>query len=264
MSRAMSRMFLAAALVCVTAAVSQAQTTTSTTTQTKKFEVIAVDGNDLVVKLPEGTREMTVPDDFRFTVDGQQLSVRDLKPGMKGTAQITTKTTVIPVTVTEVKNGTVMQSGGASITVKTDTGIKMFTQADMDKRGVKIMREGKPAQISDFRTGDQLTATIITSHPPKIVTEKQVNASLAKAAPGAGAAAGGAAGGGAPAAAKGTGTAKAAPSAGAPPAAAAPAPTTGTAKKLPKTASSWPLLGLVSFLSLAMGFALTVRRRFAR
>ena len=64
----------------------------------------------LVVKLPEGTREMAVADDFRFNVDGKMLSVQELRPGMSGTATITTKTTVTPVVVTEVKNGTVMQT----------------------------------------------------------------------------------------------------------------------------------------------------------
>ena len=94
----------AGALVCLTAGIAHAQTTSSAT-ETKKFQVIAVDGSDLVVKLPEGTRELTVPDDFKFTVDGKQLSVHELKPGMAGTATITTRTTVTPVTVTEVKNG---------------------------------------------------------------------------------------------------------------------------------------------------------------
>ena len=112
MSRTTIRVVMAAMAVCFTAVTSTAQTTT-TSTQTKKFEVIAVNGNDLVVKLPEGTREIKVPDDFRFTVDGQQLAARDLKPGMKGTATITTKTTVTPVVVTEVKNGEVMQASGS-------------------------------------------------------------------------------------------------------------------------------------------------------
>ena len=150
------------ALVCLTAAVASAQTTTST--ETKKFEVIAVDGNKLVVRLPEGTREMTVADDFRFNVDGKMLSVHELKPGMAGTATITTKTTLVPVTVTEVKSGVVMQTlGGSSIIVRTDEGFKMFNQGDVDKRNVTIMRDGKPAQISDFRVNETLSAVIITS-----------------------------------------------------------------------------------------------------
>jgi hypothetical protein len=43
-----------------------------------------VDGNTLVVKLPEGTREISVPDDFKFIVDGQPMTVKELKPGMSG------------------------------------------------------------------------------------------------------------------------------------------------------------------------------------
>ena len=182
--RAMNRVVATLGVLCLTAGVALAQTTTSSS-ETKTFEVLAVDGNVLVASLPEGTREITVPEDFRFTVNGQPLSVRQLKAGMKGTAVITTKTTVTPVTVTQVKSGTVMQNSGSSIIVRTDEGIKMFTQGDADKRGVRIMKDGQPAQISDLRQGDQLTAVIVTSKPPRVVTEKEVAATLAKAAPGA-------------------------------------------------------------------------------
>ena len=274
MFRTMSRVFLAAIVVSLTAGVSFAQQTT-TGTQTKAFEVLSVEGNTLVVKLPEGTRELVVADDFRFTINGQPMSVHQLKPGMKGTATITTTTTVTPVTVTEVKNGTVVQATGSSIIVRTDEGFKSFTQGDIDKRGIKIMRAGKPAQISDFHNNDRITATIITSKPPQVLTEQQVNATLAPGAaakPAAGAAAGGAAAAPARTAPANTNAAaaKPAPAAGAsaPPArtAAAPATTTadgtgGAARKLPKTATSWPLLGLVSLVSLAIGGALTLRRR---
>ena len=244
MTRATIRLVLCSALVCWPAAVSLAQTTGSTT-ETKKFQVISVDGNQLVVKLPEGTRELTVPDDFRFTVDGKSLSVHELKPGMAGTATVTTKTTVTPVTVTEVKNGTVMQNMGSSILVRTDQGMKMFSQGEMDKRGVKIMRDGKPVDISELRANDQLSATIITSKPPRVMTEKQVEATLAKSS-----------GGGAASA----GAAPARSTAAAP--AAAPAPTSGAEpRKLPKTASQLPLLGLVGLASLIAGLGLSVRRR---
>jgi hypothetical protein len=252
MTRAMVRMVLAAAVVFSTAAVSLAQTTTSST-EVKSFEVIAVDGNQLVVRLPEGTRELTVADDFRFNIDGQQLSVQQLKAGMKGTATITTRTTVTPVTVTEVKDGTVVQSGGSSIIVRTAEGFRSFTQGEIDKRGVKIMRAGKPAQVSDFRQGDRLSATIITSMPPKVLTEKEVQATLATAPA--------AAGGARPA---GAGAAPAASALTPPAVAPAGAASGAPASTLPKTASFVPAVGLASVLSLAVGLALTVRRRFVR
>ena len=248
MSSAMVRAVLAA-VVCATAGASQAQTT-ATSTETKSFEVLAVEGHTLVVRLPEGTRELTVADDFRFTVNGQQLSVTQLKPGMKGTAVVTTRTTVTPVTVTEVKNGTVAMQTGMSIIVRTDEGIKSFTQSDVDKRGVKIYRSGKPAQISDFREGDKLSATIITSMPPTVLTEKEVQATLAAA--GGGAAAGGA-GAARPASAANT---AAKPASG-----GASASASGGARTLPKTASHRPLVGFGGGAFLLIGVVLAARRR---
>jgi LPXTG-motif cell wall-anchored protein len=243
---------LAAAVVCATAIASHAQQTTSSS-ETKAFEVLAVDGNLLDVRLPEGTRELTVPDDFRFTVNGQQLSVHELRAGMKGTATITTRTTVTPVTVTEVKNGTVAVRSSAGIIVRTSEGVKSFSQSDVDKRGVKIMRDGKPVQVSELREGDRLSATIITAQPPKIVTEKEVNATLATVK------AGGAA---APPAAPAPRPAAAVAAAPVPAKEPAPAPAPAAARTLPKTASSWPLLALASVLSLAIGLVLAIRRRF--
>jgi hypothetical protein len=246
MTRVLNRMVLAAAVVCMTAVVSEAQQTTSS--ETKSFEVLAVDGNTLVVRLPEGTRELAVADDFRFIIDGKPMSVRELKVGMKGTATITTKTTMTPVTVTEVKNGTVVQRSGGTIVVRMpDNQVRRFSQSDIDKRGIKIVRDGRPADINDFREGDTLTATIITTRQPQVLTEREVQATLAPA------------------------TAAAPPPAPRPvPAAPAPAPPPPAAAPpaarttLPSTASSWPLLAFASVLSLAMGLVLTARRRFSR
>jgi hypothetical protein len=246
MTRLISRVVLAVAMVCLTSVASMAQTT-ATSTETKNFEIVAVDGNLLVVRMPEGTREINVPPDFRFTVNGQQLAVGQLKAGMKGTATITTKTTYTPVTVTEVKNGTVMQSTGTSIIVRTDEGIKMFSQQELDKRGVRLMRDGKPAQLSQFRQGDQLSATIITSMPPRVMTEKEVQATTSTAAAAAKAPSGAAS---KSMSASGSGSSSAAPQA-----------QSGTATTLPKTATSWPLFALISVLSLALGLALTIARR---
>jgi hypothetical protein len=249
MSTTIHRTLFAVGVVACLNGIAYAQT--STTTEVKKFEVIAVDGSTLVVRLPEGTREIMVPSDFRFTVDGQQLSVQQLKPGMAGTASITTTTRVTPVTVTEVKNGTVAHVAGPTIIVRTDEGYRSFTQGEIDKRGVKIMRGGKPASVSDFRTGDRLSATIVTSMPPRVVTEQEVNASLA-------ATGGGAAPRGSAASAGTSGAAAAGASGRATPESGAAAP----ARRLPKTASPLPLLGLLGGLSLLAGGGLTIRRRY--
>jgi hypothetical protein len=231
MSRAVSRVVLAAlAIVCLAAGFASAQSTTIST-ETKSFEIIAVNGNHIVVKLPEGTKELTVPEDFRFTVNGQPLAARELKPGMVGTAAITTTTKVTPVTVTEVKNGTVLQKSGGSIIVRTDEGFKMFTQGEVDKRGVTIVRDGKPVTIAELHTNDQLTATIVTSLPPTVMTEKEVQLKTRTKA-----------------------TAAASATASEPAAAGAP-------ETLPKTASPLPLVGLLGMASLLTGMGLTAWRR---
>jgi len=248
MTRALSQVVVAAAFLGLTAAGSLAQQTSSTS-QTKSFTVLAVEGNTLVVRLPEGTRELTVPDDFRFTINGQPMSVHELRVGMNGTATITTRTTVIPVSVTEVKNGTVALKSGGTVMVRTAEGVKSFSQGDIDKRGVKIYMDGKPVQIVDLHEGDKLSATIVTSRPPRIVSEREVRASTNAPAP-------------APVPESTRAAAAPAPEplvtrAPAPQAAPAPGPRT-----LPKTASSWPLLMLVSAASLAIWLALSLKRRF--
>ena len=245
----MRRAFIAlVAVAAVTLVGSAAGQQTTTSSEVRKFEILSVDGNKVVVRGEKGTQEITVPPDFQLTVDGKPVTVAELKPGMKGTANITTKTTVTPVTVTEVKNGEVMRVTGNSIIVRGEKGIQMFTEGDVAKRGIKITRDGQPLQFTSLREGDRLTATIVTSAPPKVMTERQVEAAL-KSAPAAAAPAG-------PAAA---------------PSATTPAPagtaTTGTgaapARRLPKTASPLPMLGLLGAGLVIFGAALTARRRLA-
>jgi LPXTG-motif cell wall-anchored protein len=247
--------FIATLVVCLIGVLAGAALAQTSTTKTQKFEVISVVGNQLVVRLPDGTKEFTVPEDFRFTVDGKQLSVHELKPGMAGEATTTTITTVKPVSVTEVRNAKIMQANGNSVVVRSADGkFKLFTQEDATKYKISIIRDGKPIEFQQMHAGDVVTATFVTQKD-QVLTEQQVNASLAQAAPAAPAAKPAAA----PAAPAPKPAASPAPAPAPPAAAPAPAP---APKTLPKTASELPLIGLLGLALLAIGAALTfVRRR---
>ncbi len=159
-----------------------AQTQTTTTVDVRKFEVIAVDGNHLVLRDERGTNEYTVPSDFLFTVDGKKMSVSELKAGMKGTATVTTTTTIKPVVVTEIRRGVVLMVGQGSVTVRDETdGLrKRFTQDQLNDRGLQIFKDGRAIGVSQLNKGDQITATVISRHPPVVVTEQDVQATLAQ------------------------------------------------------------------------------------
>jgi hypothetical protein len=214
----------------------------TTSAEQRQFEIVSVDGNKVVVRGERGAQEITVPADFQLTVDGRPVSVAELKPGMKGTATITTTTTTTPVFVTEVKNGVVMQKAGNSIVVRTEKGVQMFSEGDVTKRGVKIMRDGRQVALTDLQEGDRLSATIVTEKPPKVMTERQVQASMTSP----------------PAPAAAAPAASAAPPA---PAAAGTAGTPAPARTLPRTASELPLIGLVGAGLLLTGLAMSAWRR---
>jgi hypothetical protein len=257
----------ALALTPLGTGVASAQTQT-VRTDVLMFEVLAVDGNNVVVRDQNGTRALTVPEDFKFTVDGKPMSVHDLTPGMKGSATVTTTTTVRPVYVTEVKKGVVVDQVGNSVSVRTDQGVRRFTQSEIDKRGVQIIIDGKPVKVTQLQKGDQLTATIITPGPPEVLTEKEVQATLdsppaAAAAPAMAAPAETAAATEAPPAAAMNETPPAetmseAPAAEAP-AAASDAPVVITGEKPAKPDRRWIWILLV--VIVVVGFLLMRRRR---
>ncbi len=177
-ARWLSGMVVMFALGLALAGAPLAQTTT--TVDVRNFEVISVDGNKLVVRDQRGTNEYTVPDDFRFTVDGKKMSVSELKAGMKGTATVTTTTTIKPVAVTEIREGVVLSAGLESMIVRDAEGVrKKFTRDQLNQRGIQILKDGRVMRIDELKKGDMITATIITQVAPVVVTEQEVQATLA-------------------------------------------------------------------------------------
>jgi len=226
----------AVALMMVVGSGALAQTTM--TYEVKQGEVVKVTGNNLVVKTPEGYREIEVPEDFRFVMNGQRLSVHELKPGMKLTAAITTTRTPIQIVTTELRNAEVINANGMSVVVKDQDGVqKIFTKEDFDGMGLALYKEGQPATSFDLRKGDRITALIMKEGPPLVLEEKRV-AAVAQNPP--------------PPPAKAMPVAATTAQAAPPP----PAP-----KTLPKTASSWPVVGFAGVALVGLGLGLTLLRR---
>ena len=125
-----------------------------------------------------------MPDDFRFKVNGKPMAAKELKPGMKGQATVTTKTTINPVTVTDVREATVVSATETSMVVRGSDGVRRrFTQSELDKRGIEMIKDGRVVRISQLTPGDQLSATIITRDAPTVDREVEVKVAEAKMEP---------------------------------------------------------------------------------
>ena len=156
-----------------------------TEVETRNFEIISVDGNKVVYRTASGVKEVTLPDDFKLDMDGKKIGVQDLKPGMKGTAYLTTTTTTQPVVVTEVRNAEVLAVSGNTIIVRGQNGVRKFTIDDIRDRNITIMKDGQRVELQGLRKGDKLTATIITRGAPKVMTEAELKASVSALPPAA-------------------------------------------------------------------------------
>jgi len=230
----LARFTVAACLVLVVASAVSAQTTTL---EIKNAEVLAVRGNVLFVRGADGVQQHTIPEGFRFDMNGRQMSVRDLKPGMRLTAAIKTTSTPIEMTTTEIRTGEVLHTIGNSVVVRNSKGeIKRFNAKDLKKSDMVIYKDGKEIDLMSLRKGDKISATVITTLPPETLTVQQFevyvqNAPKPKPKP-------------APVVAQVRPKPKPRPAA------------------LPKTASPLPLIGLLGLVSLAGGAGLTALRRF--
>ena len=183
---ALQKRFVAAlascALILLSAALSAQETKKEVVT--KHFEIISVDGNSVVYRTQEGVKEITLADDFKLDMNGKKIGVKDLKPGMKGTAYLTTTTTTQPVVVTEVRKAKVLAVVGNAIIVRSQDGnTRKFTLDDVKDRNITIMRQGERVELHQLKVNDDLSATIITRGAPVVMTEAELRASLSAAPP---------------------------------------------------------------------------------
>jgi hypothetical protein len=217
-------------LLCVLVSASAgAQTTeaTSVSRSVKSGEIVSISGHRVLLKEADGLHEYTVPEGYKFQMGGRDVTIAELKPGMKVNAVIDDKTTVRDVTTTTTINGTVKQVAPGGIVVMTSNNeLKSYDFKDADGNDVRLNVDGKDVSLRSVKVGDRLSGTIVTKYGPQTITQRSVRTAVSEPPP--------------------------EPSA--PVAAAAPA------KKLPHTASPLPLLGLLAGASLLTALGLRAAR----
>jgi hypothetical protein len=121
------------------------------------------EGNHLVVRMTNGASEFKVPESRKFTIDGRDLTVHELKPGTQLSATVTTTTTPITDRTTTVGTGTVWWVAGKTVVITLPNGEnRTFTVKD----DYKFSIEGnKSATVSDLKKGMRISAQKIVEEP---------------------------------------------------------------------------------------------------
>jgi len=254
---------LGAGVVCLTFAVAMlAQDTTKTEAkqgaasrqvQVERGEVVYVQGNELVVKMENGeVRHFpNIPETARATVDGKELSIRELRPGMKLQRTITTTTTPRTVTTVRTISGKVWQVNAPNTVILTlpDNTNKQY-RIPKDQ---KFMIDGQEKTAFELRKGMNVSATVLTAVPETVVAEQRRTTGSAPPPPSTPAIQG--------ALLIETPLPASVPTS----AAASPAPTAAAPEpppaRLPKTGSALPLIGLLGLLCSGLSIGMRMLRR---
>lgn len=245
---------LAVGAMCATFALRMnAQVKTETSTEkgqpthdvtVERAEVVTVSGNDLVVKMDDGSIRHfpNVPESARVDVDGQQLGIHDLKPGMKLQRTITVTSTPQMITTVKTVTGKVWHvNAPRSVILTLEDGTNQEFKVP---NGQKFTIDGQETDVFGLKKGMVVKATKVVESPEVVVNEQRRL------------------------------TGKMPPPPPAPPADApilvamavpvpAPAPAPAPAAELPKTGSLIPLMGLLGgfFILTSLGLK-TIRNSF--
>jgi hypothetical protein len=146
----------------------------SQTVKIETAEVVYVSGNDIVVRAGDGELRHfpNVPDDKTVSVAGQELTVRDLKPGMK--LQRTTITSTTPRMITTVKTvtGRVWRVSPPNSVILT---LEDGTNQSFDiPKGQKFEVDGQETDAWGLREGMNISATAVTEKPETVVSHEVV------------------------------------------------------------------------------------------
>lgn len=182
-SKTILRGLLAGGALCIAfslTASGQVKTTTKTTpggTPTKAVKVergtvVFVSGNSCVIKAEDGTLRHfdNVPDSTTVTVDGKQLNIHQLQPGMIVERQTITTTTPQVITTVKTVTGTVWHvNPPLSVTLTLENGKNQMFKIPS---GQKFMVNGKETDAFGLKKGMKVDAQQVIEQPATVVEQE--------------------------------------------------------------------------------------------
>jgi len=213
----------------------------------ERGEIVYVSGNDLVIKMEDGSLRnfFNIPESVTITVEGQQLNVHQLKPGMKVERQTVTTSTPKTITKVETVTGKVwLVAPPKSVILTLEDGTN---QTFKIPQGQKFTIDGRETDAFGLKKGMVVSAQRITEVPEIVITQEVKRSGTMPPPP--------------PAPRQDVPILIAtAPAAPAPVAEAKPEPAPTT---LPKTASKLPLVGLLGALLCGISLTAVAIRKLA-
>jgi RNase P/RNase MRP subunit p29 len=211
----------------------------------ERGEIVYVSGNNVVIKMEDGTLRHfdNVPESTTVTVDGKQLNVHQLQPGMKVEKQTITTTTPKMITTIKTVTGKVWYVAPPNTVILTMENGK--NQQFKIPKGQKFTVDGQEVDAFGLKKGMKVDAQQVIEQPETVVTQEVKRTGIAPPPPPA-------------------------PQADVPilvlvvpastPAPVETAAAEPTPTKLPKTGSYLPLLGLLGALSTILALGLMTLR----
>lgn len=192
-------------------------------------EVISVQGNNVYVKMDDGTiRHLAVPEGTRATVDGREIGVHELKPGMHLQKTVTTTTTPKVIVTTQTVTGKVWHvNAPLSVILTMENG---ENQQFKVPNGQKFTVNGQETDVFGLKKGMKVSVVKVVEEP---LTQVEHEAQVAGHMP-----------------------PPPAPAADMPILVAVAGPAPAAAAELPHTGSNLPLMGLLGLMLIAGSFGM--------
>lgn len=138
----------------------------------ERGEIIYVNGNSVVIRMDDGTLKHfdNVPDSVTFMVDGKPVNIHGAKVGMKVEKQTITTTTPRVVTTVETVTGKVWHVTPPSRVILTlENG---ENQEFKIPKGQKFMVDGRETDAFGLKQGMRVSAQRVTEVPETVVAQE--------------------------------------------------------------------------------------------